>query len=268
MKVVLGRLTLFCLNFTIISLLLTGVSYAKIDSNTALGMWLFDGSEGDSARDSSDNGNDVMLMNGTKRVDGKFGNALEFDGQDDYVVSSSDIGISGNSERTIVFWFKPLSSEGRQSIVVWGAGETLKLFFVEYNGFQGGPNNIYAGAFDGDAYTEETLPLDQWHHIAVVFPGTISATKIYYNGASQEIKLWQNNQGDELETVDSPVSIGYDLVLNRQPFKGTIDDVAIFNVALTEADIQSIMGGLGSITAVSAAGKLATAWGAIKTITD
>lgn len=265
MKVVLGRLTLFCLNFTIISLLLTGVSYAKIDSNTALGMWLFDGSEGDSARDSSDNGNDVILMNGTKRVDGKFGNALEFDGQDNHVVSSSNIGISGNAERTIVFWFKPTSSDGRQSIVVWGAGETLKLYWVEYNGFQGGPNNIYAGAFDGDTYTEETLPLDKWHHVAVVHPGVISETKIYYNGVSQEMKLWQNNQGDELETVDSPVSIGYDLALNRQPFEGAIDEVGIFNVSITGNDVKDIMTrGFKNILAVSPASKLAATWGAIK----
>lgn len=259
------RLTVIFLSFIVVSLIVAGISDAKVDPKSIMGMWLFDGSAGDSARDSSDNGNNVMLMNGAKRSAGKFGNALEFDGQDDYVVSSSDIGISGNSERTIVFWFNPTSSDGRQSIVAWGAGETLKVYWVEYNGYQGGPNNIYAGAFDGDAYTEATLTLGKWHHVAVVHPGLISETQIYYNGVSQEIKLWQGNQGNELETVDSPVSIGYDLVLNRQPFEGAIDEVGIFNVSITGNDVTDIMTrGFKNVLAVYPASKLAVTWGSIK----
>lgn len=248
-------------------LILTGQSSAKVDLSTLVGLWLFDDGSGEVAEDTSGKGNHGKLM-GTQWGGGKFGTALEFDGVDDYVISSANVGISGNTERTIAFWFKPTSSDGRQSIVVWGAGETLKLYFIEYNGFQGGPNNIYVGGFDGDAYTEETLPLNQWHHVAAVHPGNISETTIYYNGVSQAIKLWTGNQGEEHKTADSPVSIGYDGVLSRQPFKGSIDEVGIFNVALTEADIQSVMEGFEAIAAVSPAGKLATAWSVIKTSID
>ncbi len=265
MKIIFVRLSLFCAIIIVMIMMLAGVSNAKVDLETVVGMWLFDDGSGNQAKDSSGKGNHGKLVKSPKWVNGKFGMALEFDGKDNHVVSSSNIGISGNAERTIVFWFKPTSSDGRQSIVVWGAGETLKLFFVEYNGFQGGPNNIYMGGFDGDAYTEETLPLDKWHHVAVVHPGVVSETKIYYNGVSQEIKLWQNNQGDELETVDSPVSIGYDLALNRQPFEGAIDDVGIFNVSITGNDVKDIMTrGFKNILAVSPASKLAATWGAIK----
>ncbi|RKU12216.1 hypothetical protein C6501_11285, partial [Candidatus Poribacteria bacterium] len=46
---------------------------------------------------------------------------------------------------------------------------------------------------------------------------------------------------------------------------GIIDEVALFNVALDEADMQSIMDdGLMTLTAVEAAGKLTTTWGTIK----
>ena len=50
-------------------------------------------------------------------------------------------------------------------------------------------------------------------------------------------------------------------------FNGLIDEVAIFNVVLTQDDIKSIMAGglLASSTAVSPSGKLATVWGVIKT---
>jgi len=44
----------------------------------------------------------------------------------------------------------------------------------------------------------------------------------------------------------------------------TIDEVAIFNVALTEAEIKDTMKGLALILAVASTGKLATVWGDIK----
>ena len=54
------------------------------------------------------------------------------------------------------------------------------------------------------------------------------------------------------------------------PFTGAIDEVMVLNVALGEADIQNVMnsgiaGALGGTTAVSPVGRLATAWGDIKT---
>jgi len=200
------------------SLTLTCINDAKVDLKTAAGIWFFDESSGNQAKDSSDKGNHGTLMEGPKWVQGKHGMALEFDGTNDYVISSSNVGISGNAERTVMFWFKPTSSDGRQSIVTWGAGGTQKMYWVEYNGYQFGPNNIWVGGWDADAYTEATLPLNQWYQVAVAYPEQISETKIYYNGVSQEVKPFDGNVADELETADSPVSIGYDLPNNRQPF--------------------------------------------------
>ena len=49
-------------------------------------------------------------------------------------------------------------------------------------------------------------------------------------------------------------------------FGGKIDEVAIFNVALDDADIKNVMTkGFGTILAVSPKGKLAAVWGEIKT---
>ena len=271
MKVVLSRLNLFCVSVIVMSLMLTGQSDAKIDLSTIVGLWLFDEGAGNVASDSSAKGNHGTLTNGPKWVQGTFGMALEFDGQDDYVVSSSNVGISGNAERTVVLWIKPTSSDGFQPVVSLGVAGGQKAYWVEYNGNEGGPNTIRVGGYDGDVFTKATLPLGQWHHVAVVYPGKISGTELYYNGVSQEIKPYAGNPGDTLDTTDSTVTIGDAPIhrnINRTPFVGAIDEVAIFKVALTEADIQSIMEGFGSITAVSPAGKLAKAWGAIKASVD
>jgi hypothetical protein len=64
--------------------------YARIDPESIIGIWLFDEGKGDVAEDSSENGFDGKIMNGAKWVDGKFGDALEFDGADDYVDFGND----------------------------------------------------------------------------------------------------------------------------------------------------------------------------------
>ena len=79
------RFTVVVISFIVIILMFYGLSYAKIDLATCVGMWLFDEGKGDVAKDSSGNQNDGTLKNGPKWVTGKSGTALEFDGIDDYV---------------------------------------------------------------------------------------------------------------------------------------------------------------------------------------
>ena len=61
------------------------VGITMVSEANPIAIWLFDEGQGDVATDSSGNGNDGSLMNGPKRVGGRFGGALEFDGADDYV---------------------------------------------------------------------------------------------------------------------------------------------------------------------------------------
>jgi len=70
--------TLVC--FSLIFVGLTGQSTAAIDPNTIVGLWLFDGSSGDTAKDSSGNGLDGVFVDGPERINGAFGKALQFDG--------------------------------------------------------------------------------------------------------------------------------------------------------------------------------------------
>lgn len=54
-----------------------GISYAKIDPETVVGIWLLNEGEGDVAKDSSENGFDGTIE-GAEWVDGRFGSALSF----------------------------------------------------------------------------------------------------------------------------------------------------------------------------------------------
>ena len=52
------RLTIICISFIIVNLMFAGQSYAKVDSEAVLGIWLFDEGIGDITEDYSENGND------------------------------------------------------------------------------------------------------------------------------------------------------------------------------------------------------------------
>ena len=68
-----------------LALTLANVSFAVIDPETAVGIWLFDEGSGGTAMDSSGMGLDAELIDDPAWVDGKFGKGLEFDGASSYV---------------------------------------------------------------------------------------------------------------------------------------------------------------------------------------
>ena len=85
MKTVITRITLVCISLIIVGLILTGPSSAKLDLKTVAGIWLLDEGKGDTAKDSSGNGNDGTLQ-GPKWVKGQVGTALSLNGSSDRVV--------------------------------------------------------------------------------------------------------------------------------------------------------------------------------------
>ena len=83
MKIVIADLMLACVGLIVLSLMFTGMSGAEFDLKTVAGMWLFNEGKGNTAADSSENGNDGKLENDPKWTkDGKFASALEFDGNE------------------------------------------------------------------------------------------------------------------------------------------------------------------------------------------
>ncbi|MDP1624282.1 MAG: LamG domain-containing protein, partial [bacterium] len=102
-----------------------------------------------------------------KAAVGVVGGALSFDGADDYVVTTQNVGITGASARTLEFWCKVNAVASSQSILGWGAAGTYYSFVP----------SIYLGHwfFWGQAYDWDTGVTPQtgiWQHHAVTFDGT------------------------------------------------------------------------------------------------
>lgn len=250
MKTIGIRLTIISISFIVISLMFTGKSSAKIDLETCVGMWLLDEGSGTTAKDSSENKNDGTLENGPKWVDGKFGKALSFDGVDDYVDCGSNGSLSV-TETTMMAWMGPNSISLRHAITGKQGAYSFKIWEVGKLAF------TTPGI--KDHISIQTLIANQWQHVAVTFkPSTADGCKFYKNG-----EFVSSTASSAINTTTDNLFLGNNQWNER--FNGTIDEVAIFNAALTEADIKSLMNGFQSILAVSSSGKLTTTWATIKT---
>ena len=102
---------------------------------------------------------------------------------------------------------------------------------------------------------------DEWLFASATFDG--KNHKIYLNGVEDGV----GQKEGPLPSIDEPVQIGVMDETNGSKwyFRGFIDEVAIFNVVLSEDDLKTIMTeGLEAILAVSPTGKLTTTWASIK----
>jgi hypothetical protein len=238
--------------------MLIGQSFTKIDPKTCVGMWLFDDGKGDTAKDSSGNQSDGTLKNGPKWVDGKFDKALSFDGSDDYVIAP-DSTILNPYPYTFSAWVKldkynPDANTG--AVVMGNYGGDLKgsIFYISNSG------KLSIRPHPGtDLKGNTTIPLQQWIHIATTLEGT--NLKVYVNGKEDGSGNSSGYTGDILRSFVIGKASWYD----GSYFNGIIDEVAVFEIALTEAEINSILTyGLENMNPVSPSGKLTTTWSNIK----
>ena len=258
------ELSVVCVNLIIVVLMMADQSYGEIDPGTAVGVWLLD-DEDETAEDFSGNGRNGKIT-GAESVDGKFGKALDFNGVDDSVeVLDSEEGLDGIPEITVTAWIKydqsppqNYSPVGKESDYRFIIGQGGNGHFVLATA-----NNAWYSA--GTVASGGGMTTGEWHHLAGAYDGKL--VQFYVDGelagkGPQEVSGDVNNGAGSFHIAKT-------IAGNVEYFEGIVDEIAVFNVALTEADIKVIMtNGLekavtGDI-AVSPAGSLNSIWAAIK----
>jgi len=241
----------------------TGQGLAVIDEQSVAGIWLLDESAGETAKDTSENGNDGKIIGEPKSVTGKKGKALEFDGKDD-IVDTSYISDEQNSGFTILAWIKPSVAISTQ-IVVAGRSNGGPQLNLDSGGKAMTGFKMDNGQF-AHVRGKTTFPKGEWTHIAGTYDGKV--IRIYANGVGEGSLKPSNPPGKNAYTIQ----IGaFDESLHGGGYVGqfapaAIDEVAVFNVALISGDIKSIMtrGLYLAVSSVSPSGKLTTTWGRVR----
>lgn len=256
-RLLIGIFTLF----TVIAL--TGSTYAEIDPETIAGAWLFEEGSGGTAKDSSGKGNDGSIEGGPKWVNGKFGRAMEFNGQTDYIVIKDADSLDLNL-MTVAAWVNLVSYAEDQRIITKeeGTGDPYSVYSLQGSG-AGFTKLEFRPTLNGTRQrvaSDADLPLGQWTHVAATYDG--EAVVLYIDG---DVDKEQAATGDMMVN-DKDVWIGASEFWTPRFFDGIMDEAVLFNVALSQDDIRTLMDkGLGNILAVSPAGKLTTTWAGVKT---
>ncbi|MCK4733587.1 MAG: PKD domain-containing protein, partial [Methanophagales archaeon] len=190
--------------------------------------WDFDDGSGTVAYDSSGNNNNGTLTNMVSAaawVDGKIGKALQFDGVDDCVNCGNDSSFDFTSAITIEAWIKTSGSEGWQEIV----DKYHTGWYLDIN--SGG--HLSFRVVDSNLNSQSLLPLNDWVHIAATYKS--GERKVYLNGKVDN----QDSQTGSIGTNKYVVSMGSRMGQTNAAFKGAVDEVKIYNIALSAEEISA-----------------------------
>ena len=248
--------------------MVSGISSAKVDFENCVGMWLFDEDKGDVAKDSSLKDNDGTIVGKAKWVAGKFGSALKFDGVTASVNIELDV-IDLNKDHTFSVWFKTKIDKNIHARVLHAPFlNSYRLWLFIYRNGHVSKGKLGFGYRNGEKVmktrnSDQPLNDDNWHHVAAILDHTTEQASLYIDG-----KLNAQSGIAKIKFNDSEGKLCIASTCTRDFLPGQIDDVGVFNVALKEGDIKSIMDkGLKKVldaAAVSPVGKLTTIWAATK----
>ena len=247
------------------ALTLADASFAVIDPETAVGIWLFDDGAGGTAVDSSAMGLDADLENDPAWVDGVFGTALEFDGASSFARVPDH--NSPTEALTVSVWAKSLTPgwnqpgflvEKRNAYILHpNAGGTNVAFPI----CNGGCWNQPGGWADGAAGPND---ITVWHMYTGTYDSATGEWKLYVDAeVISELELTKN----PIDPDPGPINIGFDDCCGGARFGAvTVDEVAIFNVALPQEDLATMFElGIGQgVLAVDPREKAVSTWGRIK----
>jgi len=194
--------------------------------------------DNDNAKDISGNGNDGTLNGGvTTGATGQVKNAYDFDGNSDIDISSGDPIGSQPTAFTLAGWAKTSDSGDNVIVHITGSNSDIARIMVKSSVARLGVYDDSTGfdAVDGSTNIDD----GNWHYIVGVFDDTATnEMKVYVDG-SFEGEISTTNlpdfSGTRSDRPDSIGSRGDSYYMN-----GTIDDVRIYDRALSSAEIQTI----------------------------
>jgi len=190
----------------------------------------FDEGYGTNIADSSGYNNNGTLSSGvTYNSYGKYGASLTFNGTGFASIADSD-SLDLSNGMTLEAWVSPTKIESWTNIAIKEKDNGLA-----YALYAGTETNLPSGEVHTDGSSKDarglaTLPLNTWTHVAVTYDGTV--LKFYKNGVLESEK----NVTGTISQTSNPFRIGGNSIWGEY-FSGRIDEVRIYNRALSVEEI-------------------------------
>jgi hypothetical protein len=194
----------------------------------------FDEASGTTVADASGSGNTGTISGATRTVDGRYGGALSFDGVNDRVTVPHAASLALTTGMTLEAWLAPTSLGGWRTALL--KERTGGLSYALYASDDAAAPTVYGRASAEVGPTGASpLALTAWTHLGGTYDGT--TLRLYVNG----VQVATQALSGALAAGTQPLSIGGNGVWGEW-FAGRIDEVRVYNRALTAADIQADMG--------------------------
>jgi len=222
----------------------TAIKHARTDNRGLVGYWPMNEGRGAEAGDFSGQANHGTLTNmdpSTDWVNGKRGGALDFNESgtnDEVVIATGFPALASGDSATISGWIKNRRTSGIGSIFGFGAGGDNPILALNI------ANENIGGWIETDTSGQKTLTADgtkliigEWSHVVAVFDRTNNQAIRYLNGV-------QTGTIDDISAQTGQIStlgvIGIGDFTSGNYVNGTIDEVRVYNRALSAAEVSSL----------------------------
>jgi hypothetical protein len=197
----------------------------------------FEEGAGTTLFDLSGNSNTGTLSNGPVWVTtGKYGKALRFDGVNDLVNIPDTNSLDLTTGMTLEAWVNPTSTLTGWDTVLFKGYSTGLIYTLYANGDSNFPytyitsNNAEHGMGGG-----ARLQANTWAHLAATYDGSV--IKLFVNG----VQVNSLSYAGTILTSNQVLSIGGNTIWTDEGFSGIIDEVRVYNRALTTSEINADM---------------------------
>jgi glucose/arabinose dehydrogenase len=216
----------------------SGVSVTVNNVASSVGLvaaYGFNESTGTSVTDSSGRGNAGTVNGATRTTAGRFGGALSFDGVNDFVAVADSASLDLTTSLTISAWVRPTSISGWRTVIMKEGSPTglvYALYSSTSNNFPGGYLEI--GSADRELKGTASVVTTGWRHLSLTYDGT--TMRMYIDGVERGSRA----QTGALTVSAGQFKIGGNAVW-AEWFNGLIDEVRVYNRALTAGQITTAM---------------------------
>ena len=236
------------------ALLVVTIIAVPAQAQSPVGYWAFDDGSGTKAADSSGNGHTATLVNGITWVAGKVGDAVSANAASKQYVSIPAIDLSGTQAVTVALWTnRSYSTSGGHVLfedstnysnsttgfAVFPDDNTCNGIRAALRGNLGNVGNCYGQPSSG-----------VWHHLAVVFDKSQTGgdeVKFYVDGVLQAVNRNLSASTNTNNFGNNPIYL-YSRAGSTQFSSGNIDDLRIYNSALTAEQIQELYSNPGLVS--------------------
>jgi hypothetical protein len=211
-------------------------------SNGLVAYYPFNGN----VNDESGNGNHGTVV-GATLTDDRFGNlksAYSFDGADDFIAIQDNNSLDLTNEITIGLWVKPRVLPSNYHNIISKGDPPRHNNNAPWQVTIDGNGNLGVYRLKDDNYSSErnvyVLPINQWTYITLKFEIGTEKVSVYKNAIL--VRQWNKSNSIFVDEVD--ITIGAQtwdgVIAPGYFFNGVIDELRIYNRALSESEIQQL----------------------------